>query len=91
MTTQTHADRRPFQMPVWVGFALFGAIAAFFLWQEHRAHLLGALPYLLLLSCPLIHLFLHRGHGHGSEPASSGGSEKTSVSSHDCHARGDSP
>jgi hypothetical protein len=27
----------------------------------------GVLPYLLLLACPLMHLFLHHGHGghHG--------------------------
>jgi hypothetical protein len=25
---------------------------------------LGALPYLILLACPLMHLFMHRGHGH---------------------------
>ena len=44
-------------------------IAAFYLWTEHRAHLLGALPYLLLLACPIIHLFAHRGHRHhGAEP-----------------------
>jgi len=44
----------------------FTAIAGFFLWQEHRVHLLGVLPYLLLLACPLMHIFMHRGHGgHG--------------------------
>jgi hypothetical protein len=43
---------------------VFLAIAAFFLWVEHRAHLLGALPWLLLAACPLLHLFMHRG-GHG--------------------------
>lgn len=44
----------------------FVAIAAYFLWTEHRAHLIGGLPYLLLLACPLMHLFMHRGHGgHG--------------------------
>ena len=44
----------------------FLAIAGFILRQEHRAHLLGFLPYLLLLACPLLHLFMHRGHGgHG--------------------------
>jgi hypothetical protein len=54
-------------MPVSLGVCLLLAIAAFFLWQEHRAHLLGALPYLLLLLCPVIHLFMHRGHrGHAS-------------------------
>ncbi len=41
----------------------FLAVAAFFLLTEHRAHVLGALPYLLLLLCPLMHLFHHRGHG----------------------------
>ena len=45
----------------WV-FLGFAAIAVFFLWEEHRAHLLGALPYLLLVACPLMHLF-HGGHG----------------------------
>ena len=41
----------------------FLAVAAFFLLSEHRAHLLGVLPYLLFLTCPLMHLF-HHGHGH---------------------------
>lgn len=44
----------------------FLAVAAFFLWTEHRAHLLGILPYLLVLACPLMHLF-HHGHGHGHD------------------------
>lgn len=43
----------------------FLAIAVFFLFSEHRAHALGVLPYLLLLACPLMHIFMHRGHGHG--------------------------
>ena len=49
----------------WWAFAGFLAIAAFFLFEEHRAHMLGALPYLLLLACPLLHMFGHGGHGHG--------------------------
>jgi hypothetical protein len=53
------------RLPWWVALAAFLAIAAFLLWEEHRAHILGALPYLLVLACLLIHLFLHRGHGHG--------------------------
>jgi len=32
---------------------------------EHRAHLLGWLPWLFLLACPLMHVFMHGGHGHG--------------------------
>jgi hypothetical protein len=40
----------------------FLAIAGFFLFTEHQAHVLGALPFVLLALCPLLHLF---GHGHG--------------------------
>ena len=44
----------------------FLAIAAFFLQTEHRAHLFGVLPFLLLLACPLLHVFMHGSHdGHG--------------------------
>jgi hypothetical protein len=33
------------------------AIGAFYLVSEHTAHFLGALPYLLVLACPLMHVF----------------------------------
>ena len=60
----------------WISIA-FLAIAAFFLFAEHRAHLLGALPFLLLLACPLMHLFMHRGHGaHGGHGEHSERDEK---------------
>ena len=65
--------REPWRIPAWLGLCLFLAITAFFLWEEHRAHLLGALPYVLLLLCPVIHLFMHRGHGgHAGHPAHGG-------------------
>lgn len=41
----------------------FLAVAAFFLVTEHTAHVLGALPWLLFAACPLMHLFMHHGHG----------------------------
>ena len=65
MTAIREASTRsqPRRMPVWLGLSLFLAIAAFFLWEEHQAHVLGALPYVLLMLCPVIHLFMHRGHG----------------------------
>ena len=44
----------------------FAAIALFFLWEEHKAHLLGALPWVLVLLCPLMHFF-HGGHGGHSD------------------------
>ena len=48
-----------------VGLLVFAAIALFFLLTEHRAHTLGALPYLLLAASPFLHIFMHRGHSHG--------------------------
>ena len=47
----------------WVfwGFVL---IAAYFIVTEHRAHAVQFLPFLLLLACPLLHMF-HRHGGHG--------------------------
>lgn len=68
----THADD-PAECPLhqpsfWksragIAFAVLLAIAAFYLVTEHRAHFLGALPYALLLACPLMHLLMHRGQG----------------------------
>ena len=49
----------------------FLAIAGFYLITEHRAHVFGYLPFLLLLACPLLHVFMHRGHGdHGGGSSS---------------------
>ena len=39
------------------------AIAGLSLLLEHRSHLWDFAPYLLLLACPLMHLFGHGGHG----------------------------
>jgi len=60
----------------WISIA-FLAVAAFFLLSEHLAHLLGALPFLLLLACLLMHLFMHHGHeAHDGHDENSGKSEK---------------
>ncbi|SFB39969.1 DUF2933 domain-containing protein [Azotobacter beijerinckii] len=45
------------------GLIVIGAVAGYFLLTEHTAHVLGVLPYLLFLACPLMHLFMHHGHG----------------------------
>lgn len=57
--------RTRFQQVSRYTFFGFAAIAAFFLITEHGAHLLGWLPFLLILACPLLHVFGHGGHGHG--------------------------
>lgn len=54
------------RLPWWLGAILFAAVAVFFLWEEHAAHILGALPWLLLLTCALLHIFMHHGHGGGA-------------------------
>lgn len=48
------------------GLVLIGflAIAGVLLFTEHRAHVLGLLVWLPLLACPLMHIFMHGGHGH---------------------------
>jgi hypothetical protein len=60
--TSPHRDDSPSNHFYWGGVAAFLFVAAFFLWTEHRAHLLGVLPYLVFLLCPLIHFFMHPDH-----------------------------
>jgi hypothetical protein len=49
----------------------FLLIVGFLLTTEHRAHTLGALLWLAILACPLMHIFMHSGHqGHESEDES---------------------
>ena len=56
-----------------IGLIVLGSIAAYLLLSEHRAHFIGALPLLLLLACPLMHIFMHGGHGGHDH----GGPERT--------------
>ena len=37
--------------------------AAFWVIENHWQHAMGLLPYALFLACPLMHLFMHHGHG----------------------------
>ena len=42
-------------------------IAGIYLLSEHWTHAVAYLPWLLLLACPLLHVFMPGGHGgHGS-------------------------
>ncbi len=60
----------------------FLAIAAFLLFYEHRVHVFGYLPFLLLLLCPLLHIFMHGGHGHGGHGAREGHAHETKPTQH---------
>lgn len=64
----------------------FVAIGGFYLVTEHRAHLLGWLPFLFVLACPLMHLFMHHGHGgadHGEPVGRNKPDRDCDTSSHD--------
>ena len=62
-----YADHGALQDWLWsrTGIATLIAVGilGFLVYTGHTAHLLGLAPYLLLLACPLMHLFMHRGHG----------------------------
>lgn len=40
---------------------------SYYLLTEHLTHLAVALPYLILLACPLMHIFGHGHHNHNRE------------------------
>ncbi|TSC76479.1 MAG: hypothetical protein G01um101431_612 [Parcubacteria group bacterium Gr01-1014_31] len=54
-----------FSRPVWIGIAAIGVIGLVFLLQDHTTHLVSVIPYVVLLLCPLLHIFMHRQHGGG--------------------------
>jgi hypothetical protein len=60
--TQKTTQSSQWQWVYWV----FAAVGAYYLVTRHSAHLLDYLPYVLLMACPLMHLF-HRHGGHGSQ------------------------
>ena len=70
-TGHEHGDSNFGRFARWI-FHGFLAVAAFFLVTEHRAHLYGILPYLLLAACPLMHLFHRHCGAHGSRGGSPG-------------------
>ena len=54
--------------PYSIGMVVMGVAAGYYLLTEHRAHVASLLPWLLFLSCPLMHLFMHHGkHGGGRD------------------------
>ena len=78
------------EVPRWNGWPranivliAFLAIAGFYLITEHRAHMFGYLtylPFLLLLACPFLHMFMHGahgGHGGAKPPADKMGNDST--------------
>ncbi len=48
----------------WLTYAALG-ILGYFSFIEHREHIWPLLPWLILLACPFMHMFMHGGHKHG--------------------------
>lgn len=46
-----------------IGICLVLAVVGIYVLTLFGKRLGGAGPYLFLLACPLMHLFMHRGHG----------------------------
>lgn len=61
-----YSDARPMKNWLgihWVVWCVLGLALALLI-IEHFSHVLGVLPYLLVLACPLVHFFMHGKHGH---------------------------
>lgn len=54
-----------------IALGMLLVIALFYLAREHYGHMLGLLPYMILLLCPLMHIFGHHHGGHSHHGATS--------------------
>ena len=73
-----HASQPSFwRSPVGMCLLVALAVIGFYLATEHTAHVLGVLPYVIFLACPLMHVFMHHGHGGhaGHGPAQQQGND----------------
>jgi hypothetical protein len=62
--------------PLKIALLMVAAIGGFYLLREHWSHVAGNWIYLLLLACPLMHLFHgHGGHGGHGKPVGKPGSK----------------
>lgn len=68
----------PLGRPVKTALLMVALVGGFYLLREHWNHVTGNWVYLLLLACPLMHLFHgHGGHGaHGDGRRSGGDTNK---------------
>jgi len=65
MNHDTHSQPAWYQRPSGVAGAMVSVVLGFYLLREHWYHIAGYWSYLLLLACPLMHLFHGGHHGHG--------------------------
>ncbi len=79
--TTNDTTRSTFPIGKWsvLGLVVLLAATVFIEYPDLRARLSSSWPWLILLLCPLMHIFMHRGHGgHGGH--SGHGDHKAKVS-----------
>lgn len=76
-----NASTPPQRKPLVVAVIMLAPISAAFLIREHGSHVTGYWPYLLLLTCPLMHLL----HGRGGHGALKGNSNEIEARTHATH------
>jgi len=59
-THSSQIKRNNLVMWIFIGFITY------FLLTEHWAHIVPFLPWLILLACFFMHIFMHGGHSHGN-------------------------
>ena len=69
----------PRAVRIYAGWLAVAALVALVIYTGHGRHALYYLPFLIILACPLMHLFMHHGHGRHSarERSGSKGTERT--------------
>lgn len=62
-----HQPTRPsfWKTPFGLVATVVAVVASAYLWVAHKDHVLALLPFAFLAACPLMHIFMHRGHGQG--------------------------
>ena len=53
--------------PYGIALLVFLGIGTFWFITVHGMHMIPVLPWLFLLLCPLMHLFMHGSHNHSSK------------------------
>jgi hypothetical protein len=66
MDQQQHISPSFWKTPFGIGATIAAVALSFYLWGAHKDHVLALLPFAFLAACPLMHMFMHRGHRDGS-------------------------
>lgn len=67
MSCHSEPNRKPPKILRYIAIAVFVIGGGYYLWMQHRAHVLQYLPFAFFLLCPLMHLFGHGAHGGHSD------------------------